>query len=220
MQFGIDVSFAQKNLIDYERVVTKANKSFVFVKTGEGVNIKDIAATSHIQGFKKAGMACIGTYHYIHINADPVEQGKLATEGAQTHGLSVVALDFETTDHLSVKKCFDVTLSCLETIKNIMGSIPVVYGIKNFWPSWPSAFSEYHLWLEDYHPIRQNQIADPGIIQPWKSWTFHQYAGNRLDGISPGTCDGIIGDVDLDRFNGDEKDLQAFFSIGDLPCSA
>jgi lysozyme len=212
MIYGIDVSFDQGNKVDYKKVVG-AGKSFAFAKSSEGTRIKDGFCKKHVCGFQDAGMKYVGIYHYYRPGSDPIQQAHIVMGIAASLNISTIAIDFEITDGLSVGQSFVSVLKCIQEIQTQIKIRPIVYGLNDFWPVWPSAFSEYPFWVENYQPIVNDEIQDPHVVPPWSTWTFHQYAADPLKGIAPGTCDGVEGNVDLDRFNGTEEDLAYVFNI-------
>lgn len=63
----------------------------------------------------------------------------------------------------------------------------------------PAELAARHLWLAAYS-------SSPTVPAPWRSWTFWQHTSN-------GTCPGIAGRCDLNRFTGPRPALEALAGI-------
>jgi lysozyme len=79
------------------------------------------------------------------------------------------------------------------------GRRPMIYTGHYYWPTYvqSAAFGAYPLWHAQY----TTTLPCPNIADAWHDWAFWQYS-------STGRVTGIIGNVDLDRFNGTYADLQ------------
>ena len=66
---------------------------------------------------------------------------------------------------------------------------PIIYSGFNFANKHMAGFGDYPLWLAEY----EENI--PNLPEGWSDWTFWQWSPT-------GKVEGIIGDVDADRYNG------------------
>lgn len=190
---GIDVSKYQGK-IDFEKVKA-AGIRYVFVRATEGITYQDAFFKQNLQEAREAGLV-IGAYHFYETDDDPVSQLNNFTSlvSLQAGDLPPV-VDIE---KLHDKDQVDLT----ENIQTYLNGLerhyktkPIIYSGKNFANKYITTFSDYPLWLAEY------QSLYPTLPQGWDKWTFWQYS-------QTGKVDGISGDVDINRFNGEENNFK------------
>jgi len=187
---GIDVSKYQGK-IDFEKVKA-AGIRYVFVRATEGITYQDAFFKQNLEEAREAGLV-IGAYHFYETDDDPVSQLKNFTNvvALQAGDLPPV-VDIEKlhdNDQLDLTKNIQIYLDGLERHYKTK---PIIYSGKNFANKYITTFSDYPLWLAEY------QSLYPTLPQGWDKWTFWQYS-------QTGKVDGVIGDVDVNRYNGEES---------------
>lgn len=187
---GIDVSKYQGK-IDFERVKA-AGIRYVFVRATEGITYQDAFFKQNLEEAREAGLV-IGAYHFYETDDDPISQLKNFTSmvSLQAGDLPPV-VDIEKlhdNDQLDLTQNIQTYLDGLERHYKTK---PIIYSGKNFANKYITTFSDYPLWLAEY------QSLYPTLPQGWNKWTFWQYS-------QTGKVDGVIGDVDVNRYNGEES---------------
>ncbi|MEH6343641.1 MAG: GH25 family lysozyme [Bermanella sp.] len=187
---GIDVSKYQGK-IDFEKVKA-AGIRYVFVRATEGITYQDTFFKQNLEEAREAGLV-IGAYHFYETDDDPISQLKNFTSmvSLQAGDLPPV-VDIEKlhdNDQLDLTKNIQIYLDGLERHYKAK---PIIYSGKNFANKYITTFSAYPLWLAEY------QSLYPTLPQGWDKWTFWQYS-------QTGKVDGVVGDVDVNRYNGEES---------------
>jgi lysozyme len=196
---GIDVSQFQRE-IDWQQV-RRAGITFAFIKATDGVSGCDPFFTPNWQ---KARVAHIrrGAYHFLRPQIDAEQQahfflGKLNQDAGELPPvLDVEVLTSTTPDGLIAS-----ARTWLDVVKSELNCLPILYTGSAFWRNTlrnSDKFVEFPLWIAHY-----TTAPNPLMPSAWKKWTFWQF--------SPvGKVAGVTGNVDLDVFNGDAADLDAF----------
>jgi len=190
---GIDVSKYQGK-VDFEKVKA-AGIRYVFVRATEGITYQDAFIKQNLEEAREAGLV-IGAYHFYETDDDPVSQLNNFTSMVtlQAGDLPPV-VDIEKlhdNDQVDLTQNIQTYLNGLERHYKIK---PIIYSGKNFANKYITTFSEYPLWLAEY------QSLYPTLPQGWDKWTFWQYS-------QTGKIDGISGDVDVNRYNGEESSFK------------
>ena len=119
------------------------------------------------------------------------------------------ALDIELEElcvHLSPKQLTDWIDKWMNTVKTKTNVEPILYLVApnfdrcEYVNNLEDSVAQYNLWIADTSP----NITSPDI-GIWKDWDFWQY---KVDT----SIDGVTRSVDLDWFNGDESELNAFIA--------
>ena len=193
---GIDVSTYQ-GVIDWSKVAASGVK-FAYIRAGDGMGT-DAQFARNWAGAKAAGVLR-GAYVYFRARHGGVEQAQhlLAQLGKDTGELPP-AIDIETLDGQTAAEVVAQMQAWLGAIGNAIGRNPVVYS-GAFWQGniASSALSAYALWTPDY-----SDPHCPGVPLGWTDWKIWQHT-------SSGSVPGITGRVDLNYFNGSEKELRRF----------
>ena len=197
---GIDVSHWQGD-VDWAKV-RAAGKVAAWAKASQGANIKD---SRWSEGRRKAAADAgvhLGAYCFADLTQSPAANAKNlldAIGGVIRRGELLPALDVESGGLTNSMSAQSIVQWCnafaFEFGKTITGPL-VLYtdhgtlinrmaGGKGLQQAFP------YLWIARY-----TNAADPGETGVWPTWHAWQYS-------QTGTCDGIAGNVDLDRFRDD-----------------
>jgi lysozyme len=212
---GIDVSH-HNGVVDWAKVV-EAGYSFAFVKATEGQTWRDPRFVENWARARAAGVY-VGAYHFAAIKDGDLSVGDAQAEArwfCQTVGQLVEGhlppvLDVETyVEGGSGRPLIAWVQAFLAEVEFRLGRTPVVYCGPNYW-RWmlrqTAELRRYPLWQVQY-----TSATTPTVMTGWDRWTFWQHT-------SKGRVPGIEGNVDLNRYSGDEVSLMALAGI--QPCSA
>lgn len=202
---GVDASKWQHpsaDSIDWKEAAA-GGKSFAFIKATDGTELGNEYFESDFKAARDAGLK-VGAYHKAHPAMDPVAQADAFSDAVISMGGQQLppVLDFELDEGLDTAALSAWVRKFMDRTKEKTGRTPIMYTYKYFWLSQMSntdEFSEYPLWLAEYH---QDEPTQPDL-GGWKSWTFWQYAGD--DGVA----DGFDTAVDLNVFKGSTAELDA-----------
>ena len=191
---GIDVSHYQ-GVIDWPKVAD-AGVKFVFIKATDGATVADPMAKTNASGAAAAGLP-FGFYHFWRPTDDWRAQAdfflSVIDDAAPLANAGILpnVLDIEV-GSLSEDNQGDA----LSWLKAAPGQIAIVYVSPSYarFNLTDPAWIQYSLWSAHYTDLMQPNI------DKWPSWMFWQRQGN-------GTIPGISTPVDIDWFNGSEKDL-------------
>ena len=202
---GIDVSHHQGS-VDWIQVYT-AGYRFAFVKASEGVGWIDPNFEANMENGRDAGLL-MGAYHFARpdLGNNPVDEAEyfisVASEYLGQCYLRPV-LDLEKGASLGKDVLSNWVHIWMETVKNETGIEPILYVNNNYANNYLDEFlTKYDLWIAHW-TYDLSSSPNTGI---WDSWSFWQYSDK-------GSVPGIVGDVDLDLFNGDMQKLRSEFMI-------
>lgn len=196
---GIDVS-SHNGDIDFYKVKNDGY-NFVIIKASEGMDYQDNYFTANYNR-ASANDLKVGAYHYFIMNSDGVNQAKNFVEAVGWRKLDLpLVIDIEEDDKLNKNVSDDIALKNLNAmIDNLQsrGFKVMIYtngnGYKKYVKDQP--FVDVSLWICSF--------KNPDDIK---------HIPNQLQQFSKkGRVDGIEGDVDLDVFNGNEKQWQQWLS--------
>lgn len=199
---GIDVSHYQGS-INWTQVKTLASKVFAYAKATEGTSITDSNFTTYMANGYGAGVI-MGAYHF----ADP-ENNSAVNEANYFLGVAAPyiksgylppVLDLEDPPSGPPLSIFFTSAQLttwvqtwMTTVQNATGVTPILYTNGTYAAYLNSSLNVYGLWMADPDG---NPSTPPASIGVWTTWKFKQYSWT-------GSVSGIVGDVDLDVFNGD-----------------
>ena len=197
---GIDVSHHQGS-IDWN-LVSQAGTRFAFIKATEGVSFKDSKFSVNRKEARSAGLNC-GFYHFFRPRSDVARQADnfINSVGKLEAGDLPPVLDLENPSpwfRYSKKKRLELIASWIGRVEDALGVAPIIYLSPSFAVDTlgsPQELSKYLLWIAHY-----TSRSAPRVPSPWTDWTFWQYT-------ETGTVSGVSGNVDRNRFNGDETDF-------------
>jgi len=216
---GIDVSHHQ-GTVDW-KAVAGAGISFAYAKATEGTNFFDSQFAPNWKGMQNAGIIR-GAYHFFRPAAAPKAQaGQFVStvESIEVGDLPPV-LDLEEArtstgqdewQAFPIEQRIPLALEWLEEVEEKLGRRPLIYTRSGFVKSYfgnAGQLANYLLWIAHYTPA-----PEPNVPTGWANWAFWQYSDS-------GQVSGIVGRVDLDRFNGSVAELTAFAGTvpaGDQP---
>lgn len=191
---GLDVASYQGNP-DWD-AVAGAGYAFAFTKATEATDYTNPTFRRNWAEIRRAGMIR-GCYHYARLErgnsatdeADYFYAAVLGAGGLQAGDLLALDLEPGVTVHAAGAWC----MSWLERIERLAGFKPLVYTgpwvIAQQGLAGTPELGEYGLWLASY------QAAMPAAPAPWQFVAFWQYSAT-------GKVPGIVGNVDLNVFNG------------------
>ncbi len=197
---GIDISHWQ-GTIDWNGVAA-SGKRFAYMKASEGTSYVDVTYPTNRAQAKALGLY-VGAYHFAQPDWTP---GDAVAEADFFLAMSQLAagdllpvLDLEVTGGLGPLDLQEWVKAYLGRIYERTGARGVIYVSPNFWKNamgdttWFAENGYRTLWVAHW-------TSGPAPLVPaanWSGngWTFWQYT-------SSGTVPGIIGRVDLNRYNG------------------
>jgi len=187
---GIDVSSNQKTIKWAQ--VAKAGYSFAFIRASAGL-WKDPQYDRNYKLARKRGLL-VGSYHYQRRDQNPREQAQFFTSVAGKPD----TFNANDVEHLR-GEC--------PSRAQVMAFHNEAGGMDYYTSAWqwdskckisPAPWVG-RLWVADWAPRR---FGNPRLPSDWNGWEFQQYT-------SRGKVPGIIGNVDLDIFNGTAAELRA-----------
>jgi GH25 family lysozyme M1 (1,4-beta-N-acetylmuramidase) len=228
--YGVDVSHHQ-GVINWTSVAS-AGKRFAYVKATQAtsnVEVKlitpeksiDSKFVQNMTNGQAAGLV-MGAYHFAmpYYTPDATEEADHFVSVAGPYigdGFLPPALDMEWDEnepaYTDPANMSPTALSAwintwMDRVESLTGVRPVLYSSQCLFIDsglYLSTLNIYPIWVANWN-------GNPGVLStcglgPWNTWKFHQYT-------STGSCSGIIGNTDLNVFNGTPADLQAFISTG------
>jgi lysozyme len=203
---GIDVSKYQ-GTIDWSQVKA-AGIEFAYIRVSDGsdgVPPVDPEFPPNWTGARAAGVLR-GAYQFFRENEDPSAQADLLldTMGPLDDDDLPAAIDVESLDHQTGATIVANVKAWMDRVEAGSGKKPIIYTGRPFWDDntgSSTAVSDHTLWIPHWY------VSCPSISVAWSTWGFWQYS-------STGRVDGITGDVDRDRWNGDREALLAFAGVG------
>ncbi len=197
---GIDIS-SHNGDIDFYRVKND-DYSFVIIKASEGVDFQDNRFTSNYNR-AKANDLKVGAYHYFIMNSDGINQAKNFIEAVGWRKLDLpLIIDIEEDDRLNKNVRDDIAIKNLDAmIDNLLsrGFKVMIYTNGNGYKKYVKdrqRLINVGLWLCSFQ--------DPEKINDTPH-QLQQYSKH-------GRVKGINGDVDLNVFNGNEKEWEKWLS--------
>jgi lysozyme len=193
---GIDVSHYQ-GVVDWAKIKA-ANVTFAFAKATEGANNTDAKFAANWVGIRNAGLVR-GAYHFFHPSQDPAAQAQHFLQTVQlSPGDLPPVIDVESADGVSNSVIQSGVKTWLDAVAAQTGVKPMIYASPGFWNQHLNdQFGGYPLWVAQYG------VNAPRLPKGWTNWTFWQYS-------QTGRMNGVLGNVDLDYFEGSLDDLTAF----------
>ena len=202
---GIDVHDGQ-GVVAWATVA--AHNQFAFVRAAYGHRL-DGRYLDNYEGCKANRLPC-GFYHFFRVTQDAQKQADVMCAALKEAGFGSgdlpPVLDVEDNPNYDGPwntaingNYIDGLRTWLTTVKRAYPQCnPIIYTRAGFWRQIgnPGGFEDYPLWVAHY---TQNPV--PLLPHGWSAYAFWQYAEN---GAAPGVKDGC----DLNRFQGNDSDLQ------------
>jgi len=196
---GIDVSYYQGTINWTD--VRNDGVVYAFIRTSDG-SYHDPKFDTYWAESRAAGIKH-GAYHFFRPEDDPIAQADylLSKIGGKLEADDLPpVLDVEAADSMSAGDIAAGVKQWSDHVAAALGRQPIIYTGMYFWRD-SVGNPDMHtdpLWHAQY-----TSASCPDIASSWHDWTFWQYT-------SSGSVAGISGNVDMDRFNGDEAALDAF----------
>ena len=193
----LDISFYQApSAINYDTLA--ANVSGVILRAAYST-YKDTAFDRHYSEFNSRGVPC-GAYHYIIGNADITAQ-------ANAFNTAIDGKDLRLDCWMDVEDTRSATHLHRQNVLEYAERQPDmgIYTSKGAWNviMGGSYLNDRKLWVAHYTTASQ-----PLLPTGWNSWWLWQFT-------SSGRLPGYTGNLDTNRFNGDDADFAEW--VGDLP---
>lgn len=188
---GIDVSRYQ-GVIDWMRVGTEANVSFVYIKATEGSSLVDPTYAYNLANARQAGLS-VGSYHFYRPKVSVDEQVSNMTSVVLKADQDLVPLiDIETTGGVANDKFVADLQEFVERIAAYYGKKPLLYTYQNFYNRHlVGIFKGYH-WVMAKYKDEEPMLTDNVDYMMW------QYT-------QTGRLPGIRGNVDRIRLMGNHS---------------
>lgn len=199
---GIDVSKyqGQPNWVQ----VAESGVRFAITRTNDGGYI-DPEFDRNWPLIRERGLVR-GAYQFFRSTKDPVAMADLMLEmmGPLGPGDLAPVIDVEQTNGATPEEMAAEVAVWVEHVEAMTGRTPIVYTGKYFWNGYvkSNAHGGRPLWHAQY-----TSAECPDIASAWNQWAIWQYT-------SQGSVPGILGNVDLNRLNGDELALQDLAANG------
>jgi lysozyme len=197
---GIDVSYHQ-GTIDWQQVIA-SGKKFAYVRSTAGTLTADTSYTLNYWGAHAVGLA-VGSYHYANPDFAPNDASNEATWFLQNAAISsgdlLPVLDLEVSNGLDAGALTVWAQTWLSQVSAATGVRPIIYTNPNFWATsmadtdWFARNGYSVLWIANWTTASAPTV--PAGNWAGSGWTIWQHT-------SAGMVPGIVGPVDLDRFNG------------------
>ncbi|HLA56227.1 MAG TPA: GH25 family lysozyme [Flavobacterium sp.] len=167
---------------------------FVFIRATYGKDCKDLEFAKNWQSAGKQKLIR-GAYHYYRPDENSLEQAQNFINNVTLRkGDFPPVLDIERIPEGQSVDSLKLGLKrWLKKVENHYKVKPIIYCGENYYYDFlASAFKDYTVWIANYNFLVEE--IEPG----WQFWQFTQSA----------SVPGILGDVDVDIFNGKREDLQ------------
>lgn len=185
-------------LVDFKGIKA-AGYDGAYLKATEGATNQDAYFKRSYELAKEAALL-VGAYHFYEPKIDIHAQLDNFTSFTKDCDFDLpTTFDWEKEDGTSSSKQISDANIWLNYLKNLEKKTPVIYTGPSFFRDIigsPRGFDQYHLWIANYG------VSEPKIPQPWTSWKFWQYTES-------GKIPGVIGEFDLNWFNGTLEQLKA-----------
>ncbi|QKV18354.1 glycoside hydrolase family 25 protein [Oricola thermophila] len=201
---GVDVSRWQGD-IDWH-TLRKQGANFAWIKATEGVDHVDDAFRRNWIEAKRAGVPR-GAYHFFYWCRTARDQAKWFIRNVPKEaGALPPVLDVEWNSHSRTCKhrpdksdILEKMQVFLDALERHYGQRPIIYTSPDFYrDNLQGRFRDYPFWLR--------AVAEhPQKVYPGRDWVFWQYSGT-------GRAKGVSTHIDLNVFNGTERDWHEWLS--------
>lgn len=192
---GIDIS-SHNGIIDFRRVAADSI-TFVYIKASEGADFRDRLFNANCDSAAGAGLK-VGAYHFFRKNGNGSLQAANFLDAVAGKMLDLpLVIDVEDWGNEDAENETVVCNNLQEMIATLenRGCRVMIYTTKDGYRSYINdRFSHLDLWLCTF--------KHPGKVTGF-NWTLLQYS-------HWGNVDGVTGEVDLNVFNGDSLQWEAW----------
>ncbi len=196
---GVDVSYYQ-GTIDWTKA-RAAGVRFAFIRVSDGTTFQDPKFSQNWANTKAAGVIR-GAYQFFRPSQNVTAQADMMISAIGTYqkGDLPPVIDVEADGGLAPATVAARVRQWVDRVKAATGVNPIIYTGMYFWRDevgGPTSFANNPLWIAAY------SSQCPNLPPPWMRWTFWQHTDS-------GHFNGITGNVDTNKFNGDINALLAF----------
>lgn len=196
---GVDVSYYQ-GTIDWAKAKA-AGVRFAFLRVSDGTTFQDPKFVQNWTNTKANGVIR-GAYQFFRPSQSVNAQADIMINAIGTYrpGDLPPVIDVEADGGLAPATVAARVRQWVDRVKTAVGVAPIVYTGLYFWRDevgGPTSFANNALWIAQYTTMC------PNLPAPWQKWTFWQHTDS-------GKVNGIAGNVDMNKFNGDVTKLIAF----------
>lgn len=201
---GVDVSRWQGDIDWY--TLRKQGANFAWIKATEGVDHVDDAFRRNWIEAKRAGVPR-GAYHFFYWCRTARDQAKWFIRNVpKEKGALPPVLDVEWNSHSRTCKhrpdradILEKMQVFLDALERHYGQRPIIYTAPDFYrDNLRGRFRDYPFWL-------RSVAEHPSEVYPDREWAFWQYSGT-------GQAEGVDHHIDLNVFNGNERDWYEWLS--------
>ena len=202
---GIDVSHHQGD-VDFKRV-RAAGHAFVYLKATEGGDFVDDRFAENWRAARDAGLV-VGAYHFFTFCSPGKTQAANFTRMVPVEEAALPpVLDIERDGNcaraITSAELTAEVRAMADELRVSYGRAPLLYFDAVFFRGFPALGDlELGIWLRDVGSSPEPPGAGAGGagVPPWVLWQFSDR----------GRVDGVVGDVDLDAFAGDDAAFVAW----------
>jgi lysozyme len=220
MLLGVDVSHHQQpDAIDWTRLA-EGGVAFAFMRATYGVQ-EDATFLDHVDNARRAGIV-IGAYHFLRFKTSQPAESQAeafleALEPLAPHAnvLLPPVLDLEDNRYddpigTAAERRRYVTMAnvWLQIVEQRLGRLAMIYTRASFFDGdldSPAGFGVRPLWVAHY-----TTLPSPRLPAAWSRYHFWQFTES-------GRMSGYRGDLDLNRFDGDQEDLETLARSAQFP---
>lgn len=190
---GIDVSHYQGK-VEWDKVAASGRK-FAICKASQGTTFIDPMFDENFQAVEAAGLVS-GAYHFFDPKVGAIAQAEHFLSLITGAKSLLVALDVEEADGwdaLTHQQIAQMVNDWMDTVQEAVHGKPLLYCGRPFAKKYLGevATGYYPIWFA------WDQGANTPVPPGWANYAIEQYTPK-------GQVPGIIGDVDLNRFQGDD----------------
>lgn len=196
MEGIIDISRYQPEPLDFDRM-RAAGIVAIIHKASQGTKLVDSKFYARRAAILEAGFL-FGAYHFGDGTDARTQAAHFLNVTAAERDRTLHVLDFERYDTNQMK--LPAAKVFVDAVKTATGRAPVLYTGQSFihdqLRTGPAGvLEECPLWVARYSQ------SPPSVPDPWHTWSMWQFSDK-------GRVDGISGNVDCNRWNGDEAGLR------------
>jgi len=194
--FGIDVSQYQAE-IDWKKLKEAQSIDFVFIRATAGKDHLDKKFKKNWASAKEKNIIR-GAYHYYRPDENSTDQANFFIKNVKLEvGDFPPVLDIEKYSKVqSLISLKNGLLNWLDIVEEYYGVTPILYTYNKFYVSTiadDKRFDKYPVWIAWYNTKQNPQ----NVVKDWVFWQF----------TDKGQIEGIVGDVDVNAFNGKIQEL-------------
>ncbi len=208
---GVDVSRWQGD-IDWAKLRSQG-ANFAYIKATDGGDHIDPMFRENWRGAAAAGLRR-GAYHFFYWCRTASSQADWFIRNVpKVDGALPPVIDVEWNHESSCKRrpsraaVIEKMQVFMDRLERHYGQRPIIYTAPDFYAdNLKGAFLDYPFWL-------RSVARHPSKVYPGRRWVFWQYSGSGLS-------HGVRGRIDLNVFNGDEREWRGWLGGGQIVADA